>query len=175
MIDKKERQASVDFVDYLNSGINFLVLKGNPEHLTKETDLCGHPVAVEKGSTGDLVADDVSTQCTKSGAQPLTKQAYPDQASAVQALQSGRADAVLALDLTLAYNVKQDPDKFEVDAKPFGTLPVGIPVPKNDPQLRAAVQKALKVLQSNGTYDQLLAKWNLTDQSLVGAPVNTGK
>jgi polar amino acid transport system substrate-binding protein len=175
MIDKLERQANVDFVDYLSSGVTFLVLKGNPEKLKSQTDLCGRSVAVEKGATGDLVADDLTAECTKAGKKPLQKAPFPDQASAIQALQSGRADAVLALDLTLAYNVKQDPEKFEVPAKPFGTLPVGIPVPKDDPQLRDAVQAALKVLEQNGTYQQLLTKWNLADQSLTGAPLNTGQ
>jgi polar amino acid transport system substrate-binding protein len=175
MIDKKERQASVDFVDYLSSGVTFLVLKGNTQGLKQQSDLCGRKVAVEKGSTGDLVADDLSADCAKAGKKSLEKAPFPDQASAIQALQSGRADAVLALDLTLAYNVKQNPTKFEVPAKPFGTLPVGIPVPKDDTQLRDAVQAALKVIQENGTYDELLAKWNLSDQGLPGAPLNTGQ
>jgi polar amino acid transport system substrate-binding protein len=81
---------------------------------------------------------------------------------------------VVALDLTLAYNVKQDPQSFEVPAKPFGTLPVGIPIPKKDPQLRDAVQAALKKVISSGVYDQLLAKWNLQDQALKTAPINSG-
>ena len=37
MIDKKERQAEVDFVDYLSSGVTFMVAKGNPEGLTEQT------------------------------------------------------------------------------------------------------------------------------------------
>ena len=48
----------------------------------------------------------------------------------MQALKSDRADAVLALDVTLAYNVSQDPESFEIPAEPFGLLPVGIPVPE---------------------------------------------
>ena len=35
MIDKKERQETVDFVDYLNSGVAFMTAKGNPEGLTE--------------------------------------------------------------------------------------------------------------------------------------------
>lgn len=174
MIDKKSRQTTVDFVDYLNSGVTFMVKKGNPKHLTDKLALCGQSVAVEKSSTGDLSADDISKECTAAGKQAVNKEPFPDQASAVQALQSGRADAVLALDLTLAYNVKQDPSSFAVAAKPFGTLPVGIPVPKKNPQLRDAVQGALKKLQADGTYDRLLAKWNLKDQALTGAPINQG-
>lgn len=175
MIDKKARQATVDFVDYLDSGVTFMVKKGNPKGLKDKLDLCGKTAAVEKSSTGDLSVDDISKECTAAGKPAVTKQPFPDQASAVQALQSGRADTVVALDLTLAYNVKQNPNAFEVPAKPFGTLPVGIPVPKKDPQLRDAVQAALKKVQESGTYDQLLAKWNLTDQALTGAPLNTGK
>jgi polar amino acid transport system substrate-binding protein len=175
MIDKKERQESVDFVDYLSSGLAFMTLKGNPEGLTSEKDLCGHSVAVEKAATGDLVADDLSADCEKAGDEPIDKVPFPDQASAVQALKANRADAVLALDVTLAYNVTQDPESFEIPAEPFGLLPVGIPVPKDDTELRDAVQAALKKVQEEGVYDQLLAKWNLEDQSLEGAPINTGK
>jgi polar amino acid transport system substrate-binding protein len=175
MIDRAERQESVDFVDYLNSGLAFMTLTGNPEGLTSETDLCGKGVAVEKAATGDLVADDLSADCEKAGEEPLDKLPFPDQASAVQALKSGRADAVLALDVTLAYNVSQDPESFEIPAEPFGLLPVGIPVPKDNPDLRDAVQAALKTVQEKGAYDELLTKWNLEDQSLEGAPINTGE
>jgi len=175
MIDKKERQATVDFIDYLTSGVTFMVAKGNPKGLMDKLDLCGNTAAVEKSSTGDLSVDDITKECTAAGKPAVQKQPFPDQASAVQALQSGRADAVVALDLTLAYNVKTSPDAFQVDVKPFGTLPVGIPVPKDNPELRDAVQAALKKVIDSGTYDALLAKWNLQSQALKGAPINTGK
>jgi polar amino acid transport system substrate-binding protein len=175
MIDKKARQETVDFVDYLNSGLTFMVAKGNPGKLVDKLDLCGAKVAVEKGASGDLAIDDVDKECAAGGKPAIDKQPFPDQASAVQALQSKRADAVLALDLTLAYNVKTAPDAFEVDAAPFGTLPVGLPIPKSEPKLRDAVQGALKKVIASGTYKELLTKWNLDDQSLTGAPLNTGK
>ena len=175
MIDKKERQGTVDFVDYLSSGVSFMVEKGNPDGLSDELDLCGKTVAVEKASTGDLTADDISKKCTDAGESAVQKQPFPDQASAVQALQSGRADAVLALDLTLAYNVNQDPESFAIASKPFGALPIGIAVPKDKPELRDAVQAALLKVIESGTYDELLAKWNLTDQALKGAPINQGE
>ena len=175
MIDKAERQESVDFVDYLNSGVAFMTLADNPEGLTDRLDLCGRGVAVEKAATGDIVADEISAECEEAGEEPVDKQPFPDQASAVQALKSGRADAVLALDLTLAYNVSQDEESFEIPAEPFGLLPVGIPVPKDETELRDAVQAALLKVQEEGVYDELLAKWKLEAQSLEGAPLNTGK
>ena len=175
MIDKKSRQETVDFIDYLNSGVAFMVQKGNPKGLKDKLDLCGKTAAVEKSATGDLSVDDISKECQAAGKPAVVKQPFPDQASAVQALQSGRADTVVALDLTLAYNVKQAPNAFEIPAKPFGTLPVGIPVPKKNPELRDAVQAALLKVIESGTYDELLAKWNLQDQALKGAPLNTGQ
>lgn len=175
MIDKKSRQETVDFVDYLSSGVTFMVAKGNPKGLSSKLDLCGKTAAVEKSATGDLTVDDVNKECTAAGKPAIVKQPFPDQASAVQALQSGRADAVVALDLTLAYNVKTAPDAFQIGSKPFDTLPVGIPVPKTNPALRDAVQAALKKVIASGTYDQLLAKWNLTDQALKDASINAGK
>jgi polar amino acid transport system substrate-binding protein len=174
MIDRKSRQTTADFIDYLNSGVTFMVKKGNPEGLKDKLDLCGKSAAVEKSATGDLSVDDITKECTAAGKPAVKKQPFPDQASAVQALQSGRADAVVALDLTLAYNVKQAPTAFEVPAKPFGTLPVGIPVPKKSPELRDAVRAALLKVIESGTYDQLLAKWNLQNQALTGAPLNSG-
>jgi polar amino acid transport system substrate-binding protein len=174
MIDKKERQAKVDFVDYLKSGVAILVPKGNPQGITGKDALCGKKAAVEKGATGDLTVDDVTKECAAAGKPGVTKMPFPDQASAVQALQSGRADSVVALDLTLAYNVKQAPDAFEIGGAPFDALPVGIPVPKKSTQLRDAVQQALKKVIDSGVYDQLLAKWNLQEQALKTAPINSG-
>ena len=175
MIDKKERQVKVDFVDYLSSGVTFMVTTGNPEGLTEQLDLCGRTVAVEKSATGDIVADDISAECVEQGEEEINELPLPEQVATLQALSSGRADAVLALDLTLAYNVKQQPEEFELAAEPFGRLPVGIVVPKDDPELRDAVQAALLKVQESGTYDELLDKWNLTAQALEGAPINTGK
>lgn len=175
MIDKAERQEEVDFVDYLSSGVAFMVAKGNPEGLTEQLDLCGRTVAVEKSATGDIVADDISADCVAEGKEKIDELPLPEQVATLQALSTGRADAVLALDLTLAYNVKQQPDDFEIPSEPFGLLPVGIPVPKGNPELRDAVAAALVKVQESGTYDELLAKWNLTSQALEGAPINTGK
>jgi polar amino acid transport system substrate-binding protein len=175
MIDKKERQVKVDFVDYLNSGVAFMVKKGNPVGLDEKLDLCGRTVAVEKSATGDFVADEISAECVQEGKDAIKELPLPEQVGTLQALSSGRADAVLALDLTLAYNVSEQPEAFELAGDPFGLLPVGIPIPKGETELRDAVQAALLVVQEQGVYDELLAKWNLTDQALEGAPLNTGK
>ncbi len=174
MIDKVVRQEKVDFVDYLKSGVAVMVRKGNPAGITGPDDLCGKSAAVEKSSTGDLSVDDFSKACKHAGKPAVNKQAFPDQATAVQAVQSKRADSAVALDLTLAYNIKQNPEAFEFAGEPVGSLPIGVVIPKSNPKLRDAVQAALKKVIDSGVYDQLLAKWNLQAQALKGAPLNTG-
>ena len=47
-------------------------------------------------------------------------------------------------------------------------------MPKESTELRDAVQAALKKVQEEGVYDELLAKWNLEAQALEGAPINQG-
>jgi polar amino acid transport system substrate-binding protein len=174
MIDKKSRQAKVDFVDYLKSGVAIMVLAGNPTGIKEPLDLCGRKVAVEKGATGDLTVDDLIKQCAAEGKPAVDRQAFPDQASAVQAVQSKRADALLALDLTLAYTVKQANGAFEITGEPFQPLPIGVAIPKSKPELRDAVQAALKKVIDSGAYDQLLTKWALEKQALRDAPINAG-
>ena len=58
MIDKKERQVDVDFVDYLKLRRRLHDGQGQPRWPDRQADLCGKTVAVEKSATGDLVADE---------------------------------------------------------------------------------------------------------------------
>ena len=76
MIDKKERQETVDFIDYLESGVTFMVAKGNPKGLKDKIDLCGKTAAVEKSSTGDLSVDDITKECTAAGKPAVVRNAH---------------------------------------------------------------------------------------------------
>lgn len=174
ILDTPTRQKQVDFIDYMKSGVSILVKKGNAAGIAGAEDLCGHSVAVEKGATGDLTVDSLQDVCAAAGTGEIVKLPFPDQASAVQAVASGRADSSVALDLTLAYTVQTSDGAFELAGEPFDTLPVGIVVPKDDTALRDAVQAALLVVIEKGVYADILAKWGLEKQALTGAPVNSG-
>jgi polar amino acid transport system substrate-binding protein len=175
MTDKKARQEKVDFVDYLKSGAAIMVVKGNPQKITGQDSLCGMKVGSEKGATGDLTSDTITKTCVAQGKKPVDKQVFPTQANAVQALQAGRVDAVIALDVTLAYNVSQSNGAFELVGKPFDMVPMGIAIAKGNTQMLKSTQLALKAVQDSGVYDQILAKYGLTNNALSGAPINTGK
>ena len=49
--DTKVRQQTVDFVTYFEAGTSFYVKSSGGPNITSLADLCGHKVAVEKGTT----------------------------------------------------------------------------------------------------------------------------
>jgi polar amino acid transport system substrate-binding protein len=52
--------------------------------------------------------------------------------------------------------------------------PYGIAIRKGDSELRDALQSALRAIIADGTYDRILAKWNLKSLALRTAAVNNG-
>lgn len=161
--DTKKREQVVDMVTYFSAGTSFMVKAGQNADLTSLAALCGKKVAVEKGTTQLDDATAQSPKCTAAGKQALTIQAYPDQNGANLALSSGRADVVLADQPVNAYAAKQSSGAFQIVGQAYGAAPYGIPVPKSAEYkgLAQAILGALKQLQANGTYAQILAKWGL--------------
>ena len=56
----------------------------------------------------------------------------------------------------------------------LGNLQIGIAVAPSNTALQAALVKALKDLEANGTYAKILAKWGLTSLADKTPGVNTG-
>jgi polar amino acid transport system substrate-binding protein len=167
--DNKEREKVVDMVDYFTAGESFLVKSGSSFKPTKLTDLCGKNVAVEKGTTE---LDQATAQAKKC---KLNVLAFPDESGANLALQSGRADVVLADTPVNDYAKKQSNGAFVTypDAE-FGTAPYGIAVPKGGKYagFAKAIQAALNDLKQNGTYQQILSKWGIQAGGLTSFTIN---
>jgi polar amino acid transport system substrate-binding protein len=156
--DTKAREQSFDMVDYFTAGTSLMVKKGNPEGLTPDS-LCGKKIAVEKGTT--QADDDVparSKTCTDTGKPAIQPLIFPDQGGANLALQSGRADGVLADSPIIAYQIKQANGQFEQAGASYATAPYGIAVPKNN-GTAAPLLAALQSVQKQGVYSAILAAW----------------
>jgi polar amino acid transport system substrate-binding protein len=149
--DTKEREQTVDFVTYFTAGTSFLVNSDGPA-INTIADLCGHKVAVGKGTTQ---ADDAAAQAKKCTSKPAEVLIFPDQNGANLALSSGRADVGMADSPVAAYQVKQSGGAFKVVGTPYGTAPYGIAIPK-DSGLAQPVLAALKALMADGTYTKIL-------------------
>ena len=158
--DTKAREKVVNFVDYFEAGTSFFEKVSGGPKVTGLSSLCGLSVAVETGTTEQADATAQKAKCKAAHKKPDNVLAYPTQSSANLALSSGRAQVSMADSPVAAYQVKLN-GQFKLVGKSYGTAPYGIAVPKADGTLDKAILAALKVLVTNGTYADLLLKWNV--------------
>jgi polar amino acid transport system substrate-binding protein len=171
------RGHGVDFIDYFTAGTSILVQKGNPLHIKTPDDLCGHTVAVQKGTVQDT---DILTpqvpKCRTAG-KPLDVLRFEKDTDALEQVKNGRAVANLEDFPVAAYNAQTSgggKDFQAVDVPGIAPGDYGIAVPSKNTQLRDALQAALKAVIADGTYDQILTKWNVTAGALKTATINGG-
>jgi polar amino acid transport system substrate-binding protein len=160
MNDTPERRKQVNFVDYLKVGQSLLVKKGNPEKITTLTSLSGKTVSVESGTTNrDFLAAE-SARLKKSGKKAISIKTFPKDTDAAAALKAGRVDAYFGDAPVAALYADQD-TSLQVAGSPISPIAIGIAIRKGDP-LRAATQKAIRVLYANGTIKKIVSKWGMT-------------
>lgn len=169
--DKKVREQTVSFVDYVLSGSDLAVVKGNPQHISSFSDLCGKAVAVEKGTTQVGFAQSQSKKCTNAGHQAIGVRIFNTENDANLALASNRVAAVFAESPTQAYAAKTS-GKLQIVGPIYDKQRVGVVLPKGQKKLAQAFQKAIQKLISNGTYKNLLAKWNMQSGAIPQALIN---
>ncbi len=169
--DTKERQKTVDFVDYFKAGISFYALSSTNPGVSKLADLCGKTVAVEKGTVELEEATKQSSACTKEGKTAVTVLSFPGQNPVNLAIASGRAQLGMADSPVVAYQIKQGAGRFKLIGESYNFAPYGIAVPKNS-GMAAPLLAALKQLMQNGTYLQILTKWGIQSGAISEAKIN---
>ena len=158
--DTKAREKVVDFVDYFQAGTSFFTKSSGGASVTDLASICGLTVSVESGTTEETDAKAQSAKCTKAGKKAVTVLVFPTQTAANLALSSGRAQVSMADSPVAAYQVKQSHGAFKLVGQTYGTAPYGLAIPKSS-GLAPAVLAALKVVEQNGTYMQILTKWGI--------------
>jgi polar amino acid transport system substrate-binding protein len=177
MSDTPERQKEIDFIDYFKAGTSILVKKGNPQGIKSLDDLCGKTIALQKGTTQEEVATDQQTKCTGAGKPKINVLTYDKDTDAQLQLRGGRSVADMNDFPVAAYAAKTvgGGNDFEVVGEQIGAGPYGIGVRKDDNQLRDTLQEALKAIVADGTYTQILQKWNVSQGALTTAAINGGQ
>jgi polar amino acid transport system substrate-binding protein len=169
--DTKDREKTVDFVDYLTAGSSiYTKAEGGPAADSLDA-LCGLKVAAERGTTQSDQIDEQTKKCTSEGKEAITPVILPDQNGVNTALSSGRADAAMADSPVASYIVEKSNGQFKVTGGPFPPEPYGIAIPK-DNGMAQPVLDAIKALQDNGTYDKILEYWDLQDGALDTPGIN---
>jgi polar amino acid transport system substrate-binding protein len=169
--DTKEREKTVDFVTYYTVFTSFFVkAKGGPT-INTLADLCGHKVAVEKGTTQQADATKQSKKCTSSGKPAVKVLVFPDQNGVNLALSSGRAEVDMADTPVAVYVVKKSNGQFKLSPNHYGPFPYGIAIPKNKGMTKPVLD-ALKVLMSKGAYQAILKKWGIQAGAINNPKIN---
>ncbi len=172
MKDTAERREQVDFVDYMEAGTGILVEKGNPAGIDSLEDLCGQAVAIVSGTIQvDITA---RTPCPAGSEISITE--LPDAAASRQQIITDRVVATVEAYPVAVYtaatsNGGQD---FEVVGEQVDSDLVGIAVDKSVPELTEAVQAAVQELKDDGTYDELLAKYDMEQVGIDEITINAG-
>jgi polar amino acid transport system substrate-binding protein len=168
--DTKAREKVVDFVTYFSAGTAFYVKSGGPT-INTLADLCGHKVAVERGTTQEMDASAQNTKCKKAGKPGVSVLVFTTQTEANLAISSGRAQVGMADSPVAAYIVKQSKGQFKLSGKVYGTAPYGIAIPKGNGMAKPILD-AVKALMANGKYKSILTKWGIQAGAISNPKIN---
>lgn len=179
MNDTVERQATLDFVDYFHAGFSILVPEGNPGNISTVLDLCDQPVAVQKSTIQAKILRSYDQKCIDKGSQPIRVSELPIETDVQTAVRAGKAVADVVDSAVAAYAAQTAGggkifDIVNDPSNPAGYEPVhtGIGVLKKDADLSAALLASLQSLIADGTYETILAKYDLTDYAVKEAGMN---
>jgi polar amino acid transport system substrate-binding protein len=169
--DNKDREKTVDFVTYFTAGESFFTKASGGTTIAGIGDLCGHTVAVEKGTTEETDAGTQSKKCTSAGKPAVKVLSFPDQNGANLALSSGRAQLGFADSPVAEYQVKQSNGQFKLVGASYATAPYGLALPKNS-GLAKPMLAAVQELMKNGQYKAILTKWGLQSGAITNPQIN---
>jgi polar amino acid transport system substrate-binding protein len=163
-----ERAELISFVEYFQAGTSILVAKGNPERIRSLGDLCGATVALQSGTVQEEL---VAGQQGRCGGRPIRVRSLDSGTQVILDVKYGRAAAALTDFPVAAYNAKVSGEggDLEVVGEQIDPGPYGVGVRKQDAELRDALQGALREIIADGSYDRVLAKWNVSDGALKTA------
>jgi polar amino acid transport system substrate-binding protein len=166
------RREQFDFLPVFKGGLRLVTQKSNETRFRTETAVCGHAVAITAGSSQMAALDRVKDQCPKD--KPMELKIFSSQAEALNEVAKKAVDAAYVDWPVAAYLIMQRPDDF-VEASPVlsGDGPGtprhrnGIVFRKGEGAAREAVAAAFQAVEADGSYDKLLAKWNLADGNIL--------
>ena len=173
MTDNAERQQKLTYIDYLVEGSQVVVAQGNPAGIKGLDAVCGRRVAFQAETTQDDLVAAQAKLCTAAG-RPAPRVRAVGSGEAYPLLKDGTVDAVVDGYTSAAAQVEDGQDAFKLVGVQLEASPMGIGLAKDRPELRHAVQLALREIIADGTYAKILDKWGLGAVALTTAAIDGG-
>ncbi len=150
MTANEERAQQIDFSDcYYVAGQSLLVPTASD--IAGVDALAGKTIGTVKGST--------SEKNIRTKAPEAKVELFDTYAEAVQAMQSGRVEAVTTDDIILYGFQKQNPDKFKVVGGQFTQEPYAAGVKKGNTELLNETNTTIRDLKQSGKWAELFKQW----------------
>ncbi|MCV7226703.1 bifunctional serine/threonine-protein kinase/transporter substrate-binding domain-containing protein [Mycolicibacterium komossense] len=168
--DTKEREQTVDFVTYFQAGTLWAQRPGTP---VNPNNACGRKVGVKSRTIQDT--EELPTKnkaCLAVGAAPIDTVEFFSQDEAVDALVSGKVDAISSDSPVTGYAISQSKGALEAAGEIFDAAPYGLPVAKGSP-LAESLRQAVMLVIKSGEYRTIMEKWGV-EAGMITAPVING-
>ena len=170
-----ERLQKFDFASYRAAFMSFLVKQGAEGWLEDAESLSGKIIAVGAATNQERILIDWNAELEAAGEEPAELKNYSTEADTLLALGSGRVDGYLAPFPTQSFTASRR-DDMEVQGRidagwPDQTL-VAATLPAGT-GLAEPYAAALNAVMADGTYAQVLERWQLSDEALPESRVHT--
>jgi polar amino acid transport system substrate-binding protein len=172
----EERKETIDFSSYRVDELGWLTAADSDLTIEKREDIAGKIVGVGSGTNQEKILLEWDRLNQEEGLEPIQGPEYYEQLSDVLlALQSGRVEAYVGPNASLAYQAAVSPEDFKV----VGTLNGGWPdtaqiavATKKGADAADAVTAALNHAIEDGSYQQVLERWGLEVEAVDRAETN---
>lgn len=149
-----ERKQNVDFSDTYATGVQVIIVPEDSD-ITGPDDLADKMIGVQQGTTGYIYCSD-TPENGGFGEDHVT--AYPNGASAIQALQTGKVDAVVIDNEPAKAFVAENPGLKILDTE-YVTEDYAIAVKKGNTELLDQINETLAKLKADGTLQSIIDKY----------------
>ncbi|WP_306205457.1 transporter substrate-binding domain-containing protein [Actinoplanes sp. RD1] len=168
----EREQSVVDLVPFYKSTMALLMLSDQTSGVTGLASMCGKKIGIPVGSIqGDTIKKVSDASCAGNPIQPAE---YQGATAAISAVKAGTIDAWMDSTTSQQAVVKQSGSTFgvaEVPASEFEPQYTTIAVGKSQPGLTKALLGAMQKLVADGTYAQIMAKYDLQSAAITAAEV----
>lgn len=170
--DTASRRTVVDAIDYMDGSDLLVVQGGNPRQVRTVADICGLPVGVLSGSEGEHEFQDLAALCVKQGKPPADIKSFKTSGTVDIQLLTSRVLATIQSAPRAIYTIRISNGKKEL--VPQGIMSSSrksLQLPRGSPLL-PALTAAMQDMMADGTYQRLLAKWELSQLAVDRITVN---
>ena len=171
----EERLQKFDFASYRAAFMSFLVKKGADFWLEDADSLSGRIIAVGNATNQERILTDWNAELEAAGKEPAELKNYSTDADTLLALGSGRVDGYISPFASLSFIAARRED-FELQGRinagwPDETLVAGTFAGGSG--LAEPYAAALNALIADGTYAQVLERWQLSEEALTESRAHT--